>query len=57
LGQKDVEELAEVISTLPNYTDEYHISKYLIIDRTSQWLEQKKLDFDARKFSQLCWAG
>ena len=48
-------ELAQIISTLPNYTEEHHESKYLVIDRVGSWLEQKKPDCDLKKFGQICW--
>lgn len=55
--QNEIMELAEIIGTLPNYTDEYHEneSKYLIISRTAQWLEQKNPKLDINGFCQLCW--
>ena len=53
MTKQEVIELAEIIGTLPNYTEEHHESKYLIIERTAQWLEQKKPDCDLKKFGQV----
>jgi hypothetical protein len=52
---KEIIELAEIIGTLPNYTEEHHESKYIVIDRVAQWLEQKKPDCDLKRFGQICW--
>ena len=55
MTQKEIIELAEIIGTLPNYTEEYHESKYLIIDRAGNWLAKKKLSCDLKRFGQVCW--
>ena len=55
MTKKEIVELAEIIGTLPNYTEEHHESKYLIIERTAQWLEQKKPDCNLKRFGQICW--
>jgi hypothetical protein len=55
MTKQEVIELAEIIGTLPNYSEEYHISKYLIIERANKWLEQKKHNCDLNKFGQICW--
>lgn len=54
----EVMELAEIIFSLPNWNDEYHTSKYLIIDRAAQWLEEKKKpDELIGRFGKKCWTG
>ena len=55
MTKKEIIELAEIINTLPNYTEEHHESKYIVIDRVAQWLEQKKPDCDLKRFGQICW--
>lgn len=55
MTKKEIIEFAEIISTLPNYTEEHHESKYLIVERTAQWLERNKFNGALKEFGKICW--
>ena len=55
MTKTEITELAEIIGTLPNYTEEHHESKYLVIDRVGHWLGQKNPNYDLYVFGQICW--
>lgn len=55
MTNKEIVELAEIISTLPNYAEEYHESKYLVVERVAQWVAKKKPKSDLKRFGQICW--